>query len=73
MQISEPLRGFLGSMSGWAVTLSLAVLGFYLLWNHTGHILLAVPYLVLLACPLMHLFGHHHGHHGRGGNKEKPQ
>ncbi len=73
MQVSELLRGFLGLISGWAVTLGLAALGFYLLSNHTGHILLAVPYLVLLACPLMHLFGHHHGYHGRGGNKEKPQ
>lgn len=58
-------RSFLGSKAGWAVTLSLAVLGGYLLWNHTGHAVYALPYLFLLACPLMHVFGHHHGHHSK--------
>ncbi len=48
---------------GWAVTLSLAALGAYLLWTHTGHVALALPYLLLLACPLIHVFGHRHGHH----------
>ena len=55
-------RSFLGSKLGLAVTLSLAVLGAYLLWNHTGHVVYALPYLFLLACPLLHVFGHHHGH-----------
>jgi hypothetical protein len=33
--------------------------------QHRVHILNAVPYLLLLACPLMHLLGHGgHGHHG---------
>ncbi len=70
--VGEQVRCFLGSKLGLAVTLGLAALGAYLLWNHTGHVALAVPYLFLLACPLMHLFGHHHGHqHGSG--KEPPQ
>ena len=56
-------RTFLGSPLGWAVTLSLAALGAYLLWTHSGHIIYALPYFFLLACPLMHLFGHRHGHH----------
>jgi hypothetical protein len=59
---TESFRCFLGSKFGWAITLSLAVLGVYLLWNHTGHVVYALPYLFLLACPLMHVFGHHHGH-----------
>lgn len=59
---TEQIRLFLGSKIGWAVTLSLAVLGAYLFWNHTGHVVYALPYLFLLACPLMHVFGHHHGH-----------
>lgn len=52
----------------------LALLGFmliggYLLWaEHQAHIMLAVPYLpilIILLCPLMHLFMHHgHGDHG---------
>lgn len=59
-------RCFLDSKSGLLVTLAVAALGAYLLWTHTGHVLAAVPYLLLLACPLLHLFGHRHG-----GNKSK--
>mgnify|MGYP001228239524 CR=1 FL=1 len=55
-------RCFLGSKLGLAATAVVAALGVYLLWTHTGHVLYAAPYLLLLACPLMHLFGHHHGH-----------
>jgi Protein of unknown function (DUF2933) len=53
---------FLGSKLGLAATIFVAAIGAYLLWTHTGHVLAAAPYLLLLACPLMHLFGHHHGH-----------
>ena len=55
-------RCFLGSQWGLVATLAIAALGAYLLWTHTGHLLAAAPYLLLLACPLMHLFGHGHGH-----------
>ena len=53
--------GFFGTRSGLAVTIVAAALGVYLLATHTGHTLAALPYLLLLACPLMHVFGHHHG------------
>jgi uncharacterized membrane protein len=51
---------------GWVVSLVLAALGIYLFATHTGHILAALPNLLLLACPMMLLFmhgghGHHHG------------
>ena len=53
-----------GTPLGWVVTLALAALGVYLFAAHTGHILSALPYLLLLVCPLMHLFMHRgHGHH----------
>jgi hypothetical protein len=45
----------------------LAVAGFYLLTEHTAHTLGALPFLLLLSCPLMHLFMHH-GHGGPGGH-----
>lgn len=35
---------------------------FFVLREHWGHALGLAPYLLLLACPLMHLF--HHGGHG---------
>ena len=44
----------------------LLVAGFYLLTEHTAHVLGALPLLLLAACPLMHMFMHH-GHHGHGG------
>jgi hypothetical protein len=37
---------------------------YYLLTEHLTHVTQAVPYLFLLACPLMHLLGHGHGGHG---------
>jgi hypothetical protein len=40
----------------------LSVAVFFLVTEHTAHVLGALPYLLLLACPLMHLF-HHGGHH----------
>ena len=36
---------------------------FYLLREHGGHVLGWWPYLLLMLCPLMHLF-HGHGRHG---------
>ena len=46
----------------WALSLSAFVLGAYLLWAHTGHFVSALPYLIFLLCPLMHLFSHRHEH-----------
>lgn len=44
-----------------------ALLAFLILNGHGDHLLSLVPLLILLACPLMHMFMHHgHGHHGEG-------
>ena len=59
---AEPSTGFLCSKFGWVITVSLGAFGVYLLWAHTSHFFAVLPYLILLACPLMHVFGHHHGH-----------
>lgn len=50
---------------GRVCTLALATFGIYLFVNHTGHIVAAPPYLLLLACPLMHLFMQGSHDHGR--------
>jgi len=55
------LLSFFGSRFGLVLSIFIAALGGYLLWTHTGHVLSALPYFILLACPLMHLFGHKHG------------
>ena len=49
-----------------------AVATYFLLSEHRAHFLGALPYLLLLACPLMHIFMHGghgsgHGEHGGGG------
>jgi hypothetical protein len=45
------------------------VIAFYVLREHYAHVLGALPYLLLLACPLMHLFMHH-GHGGHEGHHD---
>lgn len=42
------------------------VLASVILREHWGHVLGALPYLLLLACPLLHLFHGHGGHERRG-------
>jgi hypothetical protein len=52
----------------------LAVAGFYLVTEHTAHFFGALPFLIILACPLMHLFMHHgHGGHGKGAGPSLTQ
>ena len=48
-----------------AISLVLVV-SFFLLREHWGHMLGLAPYLILLACPLLHLLHHHGGHHHDG-------
>ncbi len=53
----------------WLVLGLVGALGLVLLWDqHKEHLLGAIPWLVLLACPLVHVFMH--GHHGGHGNHE---
>ncbi|WP_227370697.1 DUF2933 domain-containing protein [Halomonas sp. M20] len=41
-----------------------------LLWeDHKAHLLGALPWLILLACPLIHVFMHR-GHGSHGGNDD---
>ncbi len=62
----------LARRSNWAWWVFAAIALFYLLTEHRAHFLGALPYLLLLACPLVHLFMHHgHGHqrHDEGEKK----
>ncbi len=47
-----------------ALLMIVLIVAFYLLREHWGHVSGLWPYLLLLACPLMHLF-HGHGGHAR--------
>ena len=54
------------SRSNWVLLGFLAVAGFFLLTEHRAHVLGALPFLLFLACPLLHLF--HHGGHGESSH-----
>jgi hypothetical protein len=44
----------------------LAIAAFFLWTEHRAHLFGILPYLILLACPFVHLFMHRgHGSHGR--------
>lgn len=43
----------------------LAIAAFFLLTEHRAHLFGALPFLLLLACPLLHFFMHR-GHGGKG-------
>jgi hypothetical protein len=44
-----------------------AIGGFFLFMEHRAHVVQYLPFLLLLACPLIHLF---HGHGGHGGHAQ---
>lgn len=65
-------KGFVKWYLSWRgvfLTILLAAVSYYLLTVHLAHVALALPYLLLLACPLMHIFGHGHHNHGHDDKK----
>ncbi len=70
----EQASTFWKSPAALALLVAALVGGFYLVTEHQAHLFGALPYLILLACPLMHVFmhkGHGHGHHG--GDRREAQ
>jgi hypothetical protein len=69
---------FLTSRNGLVLIVFLAIGGYFLWTEHAAHAASVVPYLpwlLLLACPLLHLFmhgGHGHGHGGGVGGRGAP-
>jgi len=59
-------RGWLRSRSA-LVFLGFAAIALFFLWEeHKAHLLGALPYVLLLLCPLLHMF--HGGHSGQSEN-----
>mgnify|MGYP003446731174 CR=1 FL=1 len=58
----------------WVLWIGLAAAVAWMFFRHNAHLGQLLPFLILLACPLMHLFGHGggHGEHG-GGSDTKPK
>ena len=57
--------GCFKSWKGWLALAAAVAIGAYLVVWHQQHVAIALPFLVILACPLMHLLMHrgHGGHH----------
>jgi hypothetical protein len=67
MTESSPGSGpWFRSRSGWVLIAFLAIAAFFVVTEHAAHALGALPYLLLLACPLLHFL---HGGHGRHGGR----
>lgn len=64
--------GWLRSRMGVTLLGFLLIAGFFLITEHTAHVFGVLPYLLLLACPFLHLFGHH-GHGSPGGRGGAPR
>lgn len=59
------------SRSGLVLLAFLVIAGFFVVTEHTAHFFGVLPFLLLLACPLLHLLhGGHRGGHGDHGSKE---
>ena len=56
--------------SRWAMWALGAGALFYLLTEHRAHLFGWLPFLILLSCPLMHIFMHH-GHHHRSARPDQ--
>ncbi|MDO8347301.1 MAG: DUF2933 domain-containing protein [Rugosibacter sp.] len=50
-----------------------AIAAFYLWAEHRAHLLGVLPFLLVLACPLMHVFMHGGHGHGEGDRKHRDE
>ena len=63
---------FWKSPFGIVATLVAIATSVYLYMVHKDHVLALLPYAILAACPLMHMFmhrGHGHGGHSHGNSR----
>lgn len=60
---------FLRSKTGLVLLAFLAIAAFFVITEHQAHVYGALPYVLLLLVPVLHMFMHagHGGHGGHGG------
>lgn len=68
---SEPARPNWSRINQWLLWAGLAGAVAWLFFRHNEHLVQLLPFLLVLACPLMHLFGGHHGHRHEDGEDPK--
>ena len=71
------LRNRFSPAGKWAYAGFVLIAGFLLFSEHRAHFFGVLPYLLLLACPLLHIFMHRghgeHGGHSAYGEGHKPR
>jgi hypothetical protein len=71
----EPMNARASVLSPFAIGLCLllGVAAFFLWAEHRAHLMGALPYLLVLACPVIHLLRHrgHRGHTGHAGRSQE--
>lgn len=65
-------RGYWASLHGLATLLMIGAALYFLFVEHRAHVIQYLPYLILLLCPLMHLFMHK-GHNAHGHEDHQHQ
>lgn len=65
-------NGLFRSPTGYVFIAFVAIGGYFLWTEHRAHLWSILPFLILLLCPIMHLFHGHggHGHSGDGGKDD---
>ena len=66
-------KAFWGSRASIGLIVLAGIALYFLLTEHRAHFFVALPFLLLLACPLMHVFMHggHGGHGGHGSGEAR--
>lgn len=62
---AEEQKSWWFSTQGIIAILFIAIIGFYVITEHTAHFFGILPFLLILLCPLMHLFMHHGSHNDK--------
>ena len=64
-------NGFFRSRANVVLIVFAAIAGFFLFTEHRAHAIEWLPFLLLAACPLLHLFHGHGGHGGHGEHRDR--
>lgn len=67
----EPRRGV--ARGTWVLVGFLAVAAYFLFSEHRAHFIYYLPFVLLAACPLMHLLHRHGGHGGHATHRGDAQ
>jgi len=68
-KMSNKQRSFWSTPTGWAALGLIGAVSYFLLMEHTQHLFEYLPFLIILLCPLMHVFMH--GSHGKHHNHDE--